>query len=192
MTRDEKDRLTDTELIVAIRQGETEKFEELFNRYQFLVLKVSRSYVIRDYDLDDIMQEARILFFKVIHEYRLENGMNFGNFYKMKMKQFFVTIIRRQNAIKRQGAKYCDSLDAIREKSSDESYRYAPQNEGTPEAMLMVQEEMLDYYQLLSTFEKQVLSAYTKGLTIEAIARLYGKTAESVKNALSRCRTKYT
>ena len=47
------------------------------------------------------------------------------------------------------------------------------------------------YYQLLSLYEKQVLLAHTKGYEIEEIATYYDKSIQSVKNALSRCRTKF-
>lgn len=148
MSEMEKDRPTDLDLIEGIKSGDTEKFEELFKRYQFLALKVTRSYVVIDYDVDDLLQEARILFFQGIHEYKSERGMSFGNFYKLKLNHFFYNLIRRQNAAKRQGAKYCDSLDEVQENSSDEDYRYSPQKEVTPEDIVLVQEDMSNYYTL--------------------------------------------
>ncbi|MDW5524864.1 ECF-type sigma factor [Carnobacterium maltaromaticum] len=191
MTNEEKKKVPDAELIKGIKGGDTEFFEQLFQRYRFLTLKISRKYNVIDYDQDDIMQEARILFFQVIHEHQVEKGMSFGNLYKMKLQQFYFNLIRRQNAIKRKGNKFLGSLDEVRETSSSGNYLYAPQKDATPEALLLAREGEHRYYQLLSLYEKQVLLAHTKGYEIEEIATYYDKSIQSVKNALSRCRTKF-
>ncbi|WP_257963773.1 ECF-type sigma factor [Carnobacterium maltaromaticum] len=109
----------------------------------------------------------------------------------MKLQQFYFNLIRRQNAIKRKGNKFLGSLDEVRETSSSENYLYAPQKDATPEALLLAREGEHRYYQLLSLYEKQVLLAHTKGYEIEEIATYYDKSIQSVKNALSRCRTKF-
>ena len=74
MTNEEKKKVPDAELIKGIKGGDTEFFEQLFQRYRFLTLKISRKYNVIDYDQDDIMQEARILFFQVIHEHQVEKA----------------------------------------------------------------------------------------------------------------------
>ena len=55
MTNEEKKKVPDAELIKGIKGGDTEFFEQLFQRYRFLTLKISRKYNVIDYDQDDIM-----------------------------------------------------------------------------------------------------------------------------------------
>lgn len=64
--------LSDAELIAAVLQGETARFELLIKRYQPRIFATARRYARREDEVEDIVQEVFIKAFHKLASYRAE------------------------------------------------------------------------------------------------------------------------
>ncbi|KRN89087.1 sigma-70 family RNA polymerase sigma factor [Ligilactobacillus ceti] len=62
---------------------------------------------------EDLKQEAYITCYKAALKYRDNMHVTFGAFYKTCLKNHYTSILRKENAFKRQSNKHTKSLDAI-------------------------------------------------------------------------------
>ncbi|PVW15832.1 RNA polymerase sigma factor [Marixanthomonas spongiae] len=62
--------LTDSEVVNKVRSGQKELFELLIRRHNQLLFRVVRSYVDKEKDAEDVMQEAYIKAFQKLHQFR--------------------------------------------------------------------------------------------------------------------------
>ncbi len=63
---------TDTELIAAVRSGETARFEVLVERYQPRIFATARRYARRESEVEDIVQDIFIRAFQKLDSFRGE------------------------------------------------------------------------------------------------------------------------
>ncbi len=64
--------LTDAEIIAAVLQGDTARFELLVTKYQSRIFATARRYARRDSEVEDIVQEVFIKAFQKLGSYRAE------------------------------------------------------------------------------------------------------------------------
>lgn len=64
--------LTDAEIIAAVLQGDTARFELLVTKYQSRIFATARRYARRDSEVEDIVQEVFIKAFQKLASYRAE------------------------------------------------------------------------------------------------------------------------
>ena len=64
--------LTDAEIIAAVLQGDTARFELLVTKYQPRIFATARRYARRDSEVEDIVQEVFIKAFQKLGSYRAE------------------------------------------------------------------------------------------------------------------------
>lgn len=91
------------EELAMIREAATNSdlFRQLFDQYKPMVLTVTKAYYIRDYSLDDWLQEARIALLKAIKSYDGTQGSKFGPFYRLVLLSHIHSLLRRHLAQKR-------------------------------------------------------------------------------------------
>lgn len=94
-------RVKERKLIKKVKAGDDEALEKLFVLYKPLVNSVVKKYYLGHYDRNDWEQEAMIICYEAALVYSSEKG-NFGSLYKTKLSNHARTLIRYNNAFKRQ------------------------------------------------------------------------------------------
>ncbi len=153
----------------------SDRFEELFRKYRPIVEILHKKYYLRDYDLDDWLQEGRIVFNKCL---------------KRSFENRICSLLRAQHAQKRKAQVDACSLE---EKLLQEGNRFLTDHNRcaeTAETYLFVNESLAEYPKSLSSLERMVIMNYLKGLELDQIAAQEKLPYEKIKSAFSRGRTK--
>ncbi|MGO2082194.1 sigma-70 family RNA polymerase sigma factor [Vagococcus sp.] len=175
------------DLIEKAKTGDPEAMELLFKKYQPIVLKMKKTFFVRDLELDDWLQEGRIICHKSLQNYHLDQGVTFGKFFKINFERHIIGLIRKQEALKRRSYRYAESLEGqgeltlnVREdRSSMISLDY-----------VLIRDSMQDFGEQLSQTEKDVFSDYARGKSETEIATTYQLARKQVVGALARARQK--
>lgn len=168
----------------------SDRFEELFRKYRPIVEILHKKYYLRDYDLDDWLQEGRIVFNKCLKTYDQDKGTTLGILFKRSFENRICSLLRAQHAQKRKAQVDACSLE---EKLSQEGNRFLTDHNRcaeTAETYLFVNESLAAYPKNLSSLERMVIMNYLKGLELDQIAALEKLPYEKIKSAFSRGRTK--
>lgn len=182
--------LKDEEIILVIKSGDYFPFEVLFQRYVPLVKKVVKDYYIQGFELEDFIQEARIVFNKAIHLYDNTRGHTFGNYFKMNLRHHCFSLIRKDMAKKRRSEKISESLEGLLENGFSPNYIYNFSGDMDFQEALEVKENIPKYFAYLSEFERQIFFRYLKNVDKEEIAKELNCEVMQVANGLDRCKRK--
>ena len=132
----------------------SEEFEAMFFKYRPIVEIMYKKYYLKDYDLDDWMQEGRIVFNKCLQAYDENRGTTLGVLFKRSFENRVCSLLRLQQAQKRKAQLNSSSLE---EKISHEGPNFlSDQNEQTG----------LELEQIAEQTElplQQIKSAYNRG-----------------------------
>jgi RNA polymerase sporulation-specific sigma factor len=191
------DNMTDEEVILRIRNGNKKWMEYLIEKYKPLVRAKSRSYFLVGADREDIVQEGMIGLFKAIRDYRDEKSMPFRLFAEMCITRQIITAVKTATRQKHIPLNSYVSLNKrIFDEESDKMLIEVLHGVSVtdPEELFISKEEygviegrMLE---VLSPFEKRVLSMYLGGIAYQDIARQLKKPVKSIDNALQRLKRK--
>ena len=64
--------ITDEDIITQVLRGQPEKYEILVRRYNNMLYKTARGILVKEADIEDAMQEAYLLAFEKLHQFRKE------------------------------------------------------------------------------------------------------------------------
>lgn len=168
----------------------SDRFEELFRKYRPIVEILHKKYYLRDYDLDDWLQEGRIVFNKCLKTYDKDKGTTIGILFKRSFENRICSLLRAQHAQKRKAQVDACSLE---EKLLQEGNRFLTDHNRcaeTAETYLFVNESLAEYPKSLSSLERMVIMNYLKGLELDQIAAQEKLPYKKIKSAFSRGRTK--
>ena len=197
MWRPSKNGIADEALITALRAGDREAEERLYERYKDTVRIMSRQYYLAGADRDDLLQEGMIGLYKAVRDYREDRNAGFSSFAEMCISRQLISAVKmasrkkhtplntyvslyvREENGEREGGNLLDVLELMEENPEDTVI----QNESA-DAMRVKME------QALSPLEKQVVEMFLEGMTYEQIAEAAGCTKKSVDNALYRVKKK--
>ncbi len=177
--------LSDEDLVKQYRDGNTAAFDELYERYKYILKSASHSFYLVGGDNDDLIQEGLLGLLSAVNGY---NG-------KSKFKTYAYCCIRSK------------ILNAVRNSQSIKNrplngyvsiYGTSPELkklfECDPEQQLINDEnanELLsDIKNVLSKFEFSVFQNYLDGLSYTEIGEKMGKEPKCIDNALSRIKRK--
>ena len=194
----EYDNVSDEELIVLLRDGETQITDYIIEKYKDLVRRKTKSMYILGADHDDLLQEGMIGLFKAIRDYDAGRDASFYTFAELCITRQVYTAVQASNRKKHsflntyvslyegKGAKDDEPLELIQALVSNDTRN--------PEEMV-IDRENLEHLencieQELSPFEKQVLELYLTGMSYTEIARVLGKTDKATDNAMQRVKAK--
>ncbi|MBM6615182.1 sigma-70 family RNA polymerase sigma factor [Desemzia sp. RIT804] len=189
-TEDFFKQLKDEDIILVIKSGDYFPFEVLFQRYVPLVKKVVKDYYIQSFEMEDFIQEARIVFNKAIHLYDNTRGHTFGNYFKMNLKHHFFSLIRKDMAKKRRSEKISESLEGLLENGFSPNYIKNFSGDLDFQKALEVKENIPKFFEYLSEFERQIFFRYLKNVDKEEIAKEFTCEVIQVTNGLDRCKRK--
>jgi len=188
--------VTDEELILLTRNGDTEAEEELLLRYRPAVKREVRFLFLVGAETEDLIQEAMIGLVKAIREYSPEKEAVFHTFATWCIRNQIRNAIRNANRQKHQPLNSYISIYADQDSPEDmalvNSLEASPSV--NPEQVLIEREELLELKEELmkplSALEREVAELYLEGLSYREIAEKIGKPERSVNNAMLRIRTK--
>lgn len=181
--------ISDEELIVRLRGGESEISDYLMDKYKGVVKQKARAMFLIGGDNDDLIQEGMIGLFKAIQDYKPDKEASFQTFARICIDRQIYNAIQNSNRQKHQPLNTYVSLS--REDDENALDDIWAQN---PETIIINREnrEFLEeeIARSLSSMEKKVLEYYLEGCSYLEISRILGKSPKSIDNALRRIRTK--
>lgn len=191
---------SDEELIFIYRDGKEQAIEEIFERYKKIVKKKAKAMFLAGGENDDLIQEGMIGLYKAVRDYRVDMNATFFTFASMCINRQMITAVTTSNRQKNSPLNSYISFDMPAKSDIDEDKGMKlidilqTQQETNPEKLLIEKEYMASLkerlFNVLSPFEKEVLSLYLSGDDYLRIAEKMDKTAKSIDNAIQRIKAK--
>ena len=189
--------MEDEDVLGYVRTGCKRGMEHLIEKYKPLVRAKARSYFLVGADREDIVQEGMIGLFKAVRDYKNDKSIPFKVFAEMCITRQIITAVKtatRQKHIPLNS--YVSFNKKIFDEDSDKFLIEVIQeiSVANPEELFISKEEYAviesRMMELLSPFEKEVLSKYLGGIAYQDIAKQLNKPVKSVDNALQRLKKK--
>ena len=189
--------MQDEDVVVLAQQGDGLALAYLLNKYKNFVRSKARSYFLIGADHEDIVQEGMIGLYKSIRDFRTDKLSSFRAFAELCITRQIITAIKTATRQKHIPLNSYVSLN--RPIYDDESDRTLMDviSEGqvaSPEEMLISHEDFVqieaDILEMLSEFEREVLSLYLQGQSYQEIAKTLDRHVKSIDNALQRIKRK--
>ena len=188
---------TDEELALLAQQGDDAALEYLLNKYKNIVRSKARSYFLIGADHEDIVQEGMIGLYKAIRDFKPEKLSSFRAFAELCITRQIITAIKTATRQKHIPLNSYVSLNKpIYDDESDRTLLdvITEGRVANPEDMLISQEDVGliedKIGQMLSSLEREVLSAYLDGKSYQEIAQELDRHVKSIDNALQRVKRK--
>ena len=188
---------TDEELALLAQQGYDAALEYLLNKYKNFVRSKARSYFLIGADHEDIVQEGMIGLYKAIRDFKPEKLSSFRAFAELCITRQIITAIKTATRQKHIPLNSYVSLNKpIYDDKSDRTLLdvITEGRVANPEDMLISQEDVGliedKIGQMLSSLEREVLSAYLDGKSYQEIAQELDRHVKSIDNALQRVKRK--
>ena len=175
--------VSDEDLVVAARNGDSQAMEALLLRYTSMVRSIARGSFLAGGDMEDLIQEGMIALYGAVKDYV------FGS---MRFKSFAYLCVTRRilDAVKASGR--------LKNKPLNNYVSLFDVDVDLPVADPL--EEMIDrengeefcrkIYEALSDFEFRVLMLYMKGYSVAEMCEITKKNEKSIDNALQRSKKK--
>lgn len=191
---------SDEELIVALRDGDSDITDFIMDKYKDLVRHKAKSMFILGGDADDLIQEGMIGLFKAIRDYDAGSDASFYTFAKLCITRQMYTAVQGASRQKHEPLNsyisiYAESMENTSEKQGSALIdMLTDERDQNPEEIVIRQEELQNRLNQaraeLSDLEKQVFELYLTGLSYTEIAKVLGRDEKSTDNTLSRIRAK--
>lgn len=179
------------ELIRQAREGSEEAFECIFKKYMPIVLHQRSKSYLRFYDLDDWLQEGRIVCYQSIHRYDCYKNVTFGLFFKINFERWVISAIRFQEAQKRKINQVTDSLDYQIELKGEGLNGFQEDLKAeTSLEYVFVRETLENFSTCLSDFERDVYEYVLQGEDMDSIAKHLNVSRQKVDCGYSRLKRK--
>lgn len=197
--RDSYGQYSDEELIVRLRDGETDIMDFIMNKYKNLVRSKAKSMYILGADREDLIQEGMVGLFKAVRDYDSGRDASFYTFAELCISRQMYTAVQASGRQKHMPLNTYISLYASTGQQGEEAETelmntLADVSDRSPEELLIDKEnlELLERTidKELSGFEKQVLDLYVTGMRYSQIAKVLGRDDKSTDNALQRIKNK--
>lgn len=195
--------VTDEELILRLRDGESNITDFIMDKYKNLVRSKAKTMYILGADTEDLIQEGMIGLFKAIRDYDSGRDASFFTFADLCVSRQMYTAVRASRRAKHAPLNSYISLystgnisDAEREEGEETQLvnAIASHVDLNPENMLIDKENVENLEKMiekeLSALEKEVLDLYMIGMSYSQIAKVLGRDEKSTDNALQRIKMK--
>jgi RNA polymerase sporulation-specific sigma factor len=168
-------------VVEKARSGDDSAFEILLKKYNSLLLSMARKYSdmcntpSRQYD--DFLQEAKMAFYNSVLTFNVDNGITFGAYAKICVRNRLVSCLR-----------YATSKKRRKSNGDSEETSKSPQDTVIRREL---EEKLLSLAEnILSTYELRIYKMYIQGAKVKEISAKIGKDEKSVNNAIFRIRSK--
>lgn len=175
----------DNDLVLRVRRGDSNAFEELFNRHQKRVFNIALRVLGDENEAADATQEV------FVRVYRSIGKLSSDAAFVIWLKTITVNLCR--DLLRKRGKVRTESLDApIETGGGDWMRREVADWSGNPEMLLdkkQMQETVARAIDSLSPDYREVVTLfYVDGSDVAQIARIVGSPVGTVKSRLSRAR----
>lgn len=192
--------IPDEELILRLRDGESEIMDYICDKYKNMVRSKAKSMFILGGDNDDLIQEGMLGLFKAVRDYDAGRDASFYTFVDLCVSRQMYTAVQASRR-KKHGPlnSYISIYATASEQESGDSFPTLEEmisldETSNPEQRMINRENLEKLEEMieneLSAFEKQVLDLYLTGMNYSQIAKVLGKDAKSTDNALQRMKSK--
>ena len=194
--------ISDEELILRLRDGESHITDFIMDKYKNLVRSKAKTMYILGADTEDLIQEGMIGLFKAIRDYDSGRDASFFTFADLCVSRQMYTAVQASRREKHLPLNSYVSLYSAHAGGTDREdgeevqlvNALASHTDINPEELLIDKENAEHLEQLiekeLSGFEKQVLDLYIVGMSYSQIAKILGRDEKSTDNALQRIKMK--
>ena len=182
--------LSDEELIVCFRNGQTQVADFILDKYKGLVRKKARLLFMEGGDQEDLLQEGMLGLFKAVREYDPERAASFFTFAELCITRQMLSAIEAASRKKHLPLNASVSIEDLDETQVSGAFGTAD----GPETIFVEKEAaeqlLTDINEKLSPMERRVLDLYLSGLDYLQIAKVMQKPGKAIDNALQRVRSK--
>ena len=193
------ERMTDEQLIRALRDGERGVMDFIMVKYKSMVRKKARAMFLLGGENEDLIQEGMIGLIKAVRDYDAALGASFASFAELCVSRQMYSAIEASRRKKHLPLNSYISL--YEEGETEDDGRNVPlidtiesEGESDPEAIYFGKEYTEAFVEQLkerlSPLEKHVLYLHLMGTDYRTIAELLDKSPKSVDNALQRIKSK--
>lgn len=119
------DQMTDEQLIVALRNGESEITDYIMEKYKHLVRKRAKAMFLIGGENDDLIQEGMIGLFKAVRDYDIKQGVSFESFARLCISRQIYSAIEASKRKKHMPLNSYISLYEAGETNQEEKERAA-------------------------------------------------------------------
>ena len=161
------DEISDEELILRFKNGESEILDYLMEKYKDMVRKKARAMFLIGGDNDDLIQEGMIGLFKAVRDYQPDKEASFQTFARMCVDRQIYNAIQNSNRQKHQPLNSYISLSQDPGESQDHLQGMWADN---PESIIIDQENVRSLEQeitcTLSPMENQAETFWVRWLSL--------------------------
>ena len=198
MRLEERTALSDEELVAMSQGGDDEAMDYLLSKYRTMVKKKARTYFLIGADREDVVQEGMVGLFKAIRDYKSDRKAGFRAFAELCITRQIITAIKRATRQKHVPLNSYVSLNRplVRQDYETTLLDVVARESSVvdPEEIMISREQFLDFGakidEILSAYERKVLSLYIRGKSYQQIGEALDKDAKSIDNALQRIKHK--
>ncbi|MCC6094087.1 MAG: sigma-70 family RNA polymerase sigma factor [Eubacterium sp.] len=184
------DHVSDEDLIVRLRGGETGIEDYLLEKYKKAVLMQARELYLAGGDQEDLLQEGMLGLFKAIRNYQPDGKASFRTYAGVLISRQMYSAVLKAGRQKHRPLNSSISISALQENQKEAELGAAD----SPESILIDFENTKalrkEIDQSLSHMEREVLEYYLQGMDYQEIARRMRRSPKSIDNALQRIRGK--
>lgn len=177
------ERISDEELAIRVRNGDSYAASELIKRFSPFVRSVAKHYFGASLETDDIIQEGMIALLLAAYSYSPEKNASFRTYSAVCISNRLSTVVKAQSAAKHLPLNTYVPIDEVELTSGTTPESIYIDAEHTDELISEINRE-------LSALEKNVLSLFLAGLSYRETAQKLGISEKTVANALQRARKK--
>ncbi len=175
--------LSDDELVLLIRTGNSDAANTLLLRYSGRVAYMANSYFFDSLTYDDWYQEGMIGLLHAVRTYNTDDGVSFGTYASVCIKNRLIACLKKLTSSKNLPLNSAVSLEAVPDitvRSSEDAY--------------ISNEDYRNFEQILikhlSAKEQKVMILYLAGYSYAEIATELNSTVKAVDNAVCRAKNK--
>ena len=178
--------------------GDSVAEEELVSRYMRLVRICARPLFLAGGESEDLIQEGMFGLLSAVRQYDPEHNASFKTFAEWCIRNRLRSAVKSASSLKHDPLNNRISLESIlSDESQTQAVTCAEFFQKSPEEQVLARENKkyteqlyLSLVNMLSKYEKAVLTYYLEGLSYKEIARLTDKGDKAVDNAIQRIRRK--
>ena len=178
--------------------GDSVAEEELVSRYMRLVRICARPLFLAGGESEDLIQEGMFGLLSAVRQYDPEHNASFKTFAEWCIRNRLRSAVKSASSLKHDPLNNRVSLESIlSDESQTQAVTCAEFFQKSPEEQVLARENKkyteqlyLSLVNMLSKYEKAVLTYYLEGLSYKEIARLTDKGDKAVDNAIQRIRRK--
>lgn len=189
--------LSDDELVILAREGDSFAFDTLLQKYTYIIKIKARKYYAPGVDNADLVQEGNIGLLNSIKDYKLEHPTPFKSFCELCIERQIITAIKTATRQKHLPLNKYTSFDKPVFDEGSEKTLYDVlefKKVYSPEEIILDQQNVLEILtkikERFSPFELKVLDKQLMKISYLEMAIELDKHIKSVDNAMQRIRAK--